>query len=672
MTSRDGSRPAPWLAVLLAFVAGGAVVWLALGMNRGLLLSSDVKAYCWPWAGVELRRPLQAQLLTDPVWQFTPWIDYAHRELAAGRLPLWNPHQDGGEPLLGNGISALGSPLLAPALILSVRGGWNLSLLLRVLVAALGAYLLARELKRSRLAAGLAAVVFSLSGPFVAWLEHPQTLTAAWAPLLLLLVHRTATEPSRRQCAALALATAATLAGGHAETALMIAMLAAAYLAFAARSWRGAWATGAGALAGAMLAAPLLLPFAEYLAHSAALGGAGRHPFALPWAALVRFVRPHLATGHPIEGAATVSLIALALLPIGLARLRRERELRFWAGAAAVIVFVVYDTPLARLLGRAGAIYWSRALLLLPLALGLLAAAGLDSLQRWLARRNAWLAVAAACAAVLLACGELLTAARGVHAVTPAAELDRSTPLLDTLRAEPGVFRVLPLGLFLPPDSATTFGLDDVRGYDALAPAAWRRARAAIGRFEPTRAATDLMGAADLTPGGEALDRWNVAYLLAPPLPGFDAATLNRDVGLDLEAVYDGRDGRILRNRRALPRARLRGRGKVVVRAHEATRWVLDVEAAGAATLTLANPYFAGWEVRLDGRRLVAHQREGEPIELPVPGGRHRVEVAYHPASFRVGLALAALAAVALLACAVPRLSAPSTPRPGLQSRRDL
>ncbi|MCZ7542814.1 MAG: hypothetical protein M5R40_04420 [Anaerolineae bacterium] len=37
-----------------------------------------------------------------PATQFVPWRDFAFAELAAGRLPLWNPYLGGGAPLLAN------------------------------------------------------------------------------------------------------------------------------------------------------------------------------------------------------------------------------------------------------------------------------------------------------------------------------------------------------------------------------------------------------------------------------------------------------------------------------------------------------------------------------------------------------------------------------------------
>ncbi len=183
-----------------------------------------------------------------------------------------------------------------------------------------------------------------------------------------------------------------------------------------------------------------------------------------------------------------------------------------------------------------------------------------------------------------LAAIELLLAARGVHDATPAGDLAVTTPLLERLRADRDVFRILPLHTFLPPNTATPLGLDDVRGYDALAPAGWRRQRAALGLFAATPTVSDAIAPWDLRPGGAGLDFWNVKYLCLHPQFPFGAPTLNERLGLDLEEVYSGPDGRLLRNRRVLPRARVEGaEGTVTVLERLPTRWSLDVSAAAPA-----------------------------------------------------------------------------------------
>lgn len=636
-----------------ALVALAFVVFFGLGMHRGLLLSSDIKSRCWPWAGVLPTLPLQAPALSDPVWQFVPWLRLAREEILHGRLPLWNPHQDGGEPLLGNAISALGSPLSWPPLLLGIDLGWNLSLLLRIVVAFAAAFLWLRDLGRSALAATLGAVAFALSGSFVAWLEHPQTLVAAGVPLLLLFARRVARHAGPREVTALAGSTFLVLSGGHPETQLMAALLAAAVVireTLASRRF-DAWLPPVGAaLLGLGLAAPLLLPFAEYFRESAARLGFGRSPFTLPARDLLRFVLPSVPGSNGIEAAASVSIVLLGLVPIGLA-LRYDGETRFWAAAAGVMLLATYENPVSRALAFATPVHWTRLLLFVPLGLGVVASSGLDALRKQVAaRRGTRQATALSACLLLLAFAELTLRARGVHAVTSASRIAPTTPLLDRLRADPGLFRILPLHTFLPPNSATDYGLDDVRGYDALDPAGWLVARRAMGRFGPTPTTTEGIEPGDLEMGGAALDFWNVRYLLLDPRFTFPVEEWNARRRLDLEEIYSGPDGRILRNKRVLPRARLSVPGSVTVRQRLPTRWDIEIDSSLPGFFLLADPFFPGWSGTVDGKDMALRLQPGDPITFPVPAGRHTVRIDYRPQSLRWGMAALVASALVLLA----------------------
>jgi len=644
----------------LVLAAAGLSLFFLFGMHRGVLLSNDIKSKVWPWAPSYRERPIVAPALSDPVWQFVPWMEFSRKELLAGRLPLWNPHQDGGVPLLGNGISALGSPLSLPALLLGVAHGWNLALLARILVALAGAYLWLRDRGRSSIAASLGALAFALSGSFVAWLEHPHTLAAAPVPFLLLFAGRTAERSSAGNVAGLAIATAAVLLGGHPETALLAAFLALGVVLARARTWQGIASSSGAAVLGAFLAAPFLFPFIEYYAMSSARLGVDRYPFVLPLSALVRFLVPGHPGSHPIEAAATVSVTLLALLPFSLGRLRRDREALFFALAAIACLLLAYENPISLLLARTTLIYWPRALLFLPLALGYLGSLGLDRLRAKFGDRP--VARFAAIALVGLASFELLLATRGVHAVTPGRDLVPTAPILDRLMQDREQFHVLPLHTFLPANTATQYGLDDLRGYDALGSRPWHVARRAIARFRNPPSMRDVVEPWDLAPGGEALDLWSVKYLVLHPQFRFGAETLNRRLGLDLVEVYGGADGKLFRNRRARPRVRWIGAAaaEIVVRERLPARWSVAVHAPSAGTLLFADPGFPGWTFRVGRDRWAPiDSPDGNPMEVPVPAGRSDVTLAYRPASFRLGLIACALSLVLLAAwcAALHRLS---------------
>ena len=635
----------------LSLAVFALLLFFALGMNRGLLLSSDIKSSRLPWAPFFPSRSIQAAALSDPVWQFVPWLRYARRELLAGRLPLWNPHQNGGVPLLGNFQSALLSPLSWPVLAFDADPGWNISLLLRMLLAATAAYAWLRDLGRARLSAALGAAAFALSGPFIAWLEHPLVLSAVPVPLVLLFARRTALSPSTGNVAGLAISVFLVLAGGHPETQLMAAILGSAVVVSARRGPGGVFAALAGVVLGAGLTAPALLPGAEYFFLSAARLGEGRHPFVLPARDLLRFVAPRLAGSNVIESAATVSVVLLLLLPLGLAAARRDPETRFWALAAVGMLLAIYDTPFSRTLASHTPVYWTRFLLFIPLALGAVGSAGLDRLCGWIgAKGRRSLSLAVGGGVVAAAVLDLLWAAAGVHGVTPSSELVPMTPLLQRLRADREIFRILPFHTLLSPDSATDYALDDVRGYDGLEPAGWRHSRARMGRFGDLSTQKDVLEPWDLAAGGESLDDWNVKYLLQPLQFAFGAETLNARKGLDLEEIYSGPDGRIFRNRRAHPRVRLSVPGSVVVLERVPGRWRIEVRTERAGVLIVADPYFPGWKARVNRQTMPLAAHAGEPMTISVPAGKNEVELFYAPASFGLGKGLCIVSLVVLVA----------------------
>ncbi|HHQ49686.1 MAG TPA: hypothetical protein ENK19_12490 [Acidobacteria bacterium] len=489
--------------------------------------------------------------------------------------------------------------------------------------------------------------MFGLSGAFIAWLEHPHTLVAAWAPWLLLAVDRFLDGATASRLTAVAVLTALVFTGGHPETVLMVGLLAGAVVLWS-RPGRGRilQSTGAAVL-GVGLTLPLLLPFVEYLAHSAAWQGTGRHPFVLPVRALVRFVAPHAAVGHPIEAAATVSVTGLLLAGLGLWLGRAERNTLFWGVLALAMLLVAYDNPLARLVALHTPIYATRVLLVLPLALGWLAARGLDGLIAL--PRAAWGRVAVAAILPLVVGGELLLAARGVHAHSPPDEIAMQTPMLRFLQSQKGPFRILPLHTFLPPESATLYGLDDVRGYDALAPAGWLVQRESMGRFTSLSMVTDVLEPWNLAPGGEGLDFWNVEFLLVHPQFDLSVEDWARPLGLDLEVVYDGPDGRVFRNRRALPRVRCEEGSPVRILKRTPLEWTVEVDCRKEDRLVVADPWFPGWRAFLDGREVPWALEAGDPMVCTVPAGRHVVRVLYRPLSFELGLLGAGISLLVLL-----------------------
>ena len=128
-----------------------------------------------------------------PSLQFVAWQSWAWKTLLAGHLPLWNPLLGMGAPLLANYQSALFYPPNWISLGLYIAGGvpsmaWGLSLLLafHLILAGLGAAVLARALGLSALGQTVCGLAFGMCGYLVARGGFVSMVdAAAWLPWIL-------------------------------------------------------------------------------------------------------------------------------------------------------------------------------------------------------------------------------------------------------------------------------------------------------------------------------------------------------------------------------------------------------------------------------------------------------------------------------------------------------
>jgi hypothetical protein len=87
--------------------------------------------------------------------------------------------------------------------------------------------------------------------------------------------------------------------------------------------------------------------------------------------------------------------------------------------------------------------------------------------------------------------------------------------------------------------------------------------------------------------------------------------------------------------------------------ADEPERAELTTSASVASLLVLTRSWDPGWEARVDGERVAVLRAQLALVAVVVPPGEHRIELAYRPLSFRIGLALSGAGLLALLALAL-------------------
>jgi hypothetical protein len=312
MRGDDRSAPLKWALArptLLAFLAyillGVVFLW------PGLLPGHTVSAadYLWnaaPWntavpsgLAVAGHHPLtygaNGQLI-DTITIFEPLSQYTASQLP--HIPLWDPYIMGGMPLLADMQSAIFSPFNLPAYILPFWWSLGVTVLIKIVVAAMGAYLFGRVLKMGLAGAFLCGLIFGFGLFMIAWIPWPLTAVFPFIPWTLLATEWLIRRPGPVAASALAVLVALQFFGGHPESSVFLVFAAAGYFVLrvmqvpgggvaAMRAAAGEGRSRAAALfeatrrpvvafalalaVGTALAGVALLPFLELLKHSSDL-----------------------------------------------------------------------------------------------------------------------------------------------------------------------------------------------------------------------------------------------------------------------------------------------------------------------------------------------------------------------------------------------------------------
>ena len=78
----------------------------------------------------------------------------------------------------------------------------------------------------------------------------------------------------------------------------------------------------------------------------------------------------------------------------------------------------------------------------------------------------------------------------------------------------------------------------------------------------------------------------------------------------------------------------------------------VEVDTPVPALLVISEHFDPGWQATVDGRPAPALEADLAAIGVPVPAGRHAVELRFSPSGLRTGVWVAAAAAAGLLVAA--------------------
>lgn len=367
---------------------------------------------------------------------------------------------------------------------------------------------------------------------------------------------------------------------------------------------------------------------------------------------------------HACFAAFAFPLVATMGLEHWFARQRRLREL-LWAlpplliGAAFVFLLLRFDRPVLELTGE-----WSYALQESWRAAGL-AALALALCAVFCFKQQSRIALLSL---TLLAAGDSLLATRGLRPTLPPEQSFPKTALIKRLQSFDQPCRVGVAEGYVPSGTVSNYGIEEWLGYDGLYPERVRRLQLELGpaiwnAMEPVCAIHYYLNYPEY---GSVIDAAKHPYLkrvdtidgmelyentcafprafLVPQvevIPDFDAMfKIMRDPEFDPAQVVVTEEGPAVPNRS--PDNAPPGQATVAVR--EPTRVLVEVDAACTCALVLADAYYPGWKVTIDGKAGEIFPAYYAFRGVLVPAGRHTVEFTYFPLSFRLGLAISTAA----------------------------
>lgn len=591
-------------ATLFAVVT---IVWTApCWMTAGSPAAFDYLTDAPPWTqlrpeGVLLRNPL----LNDVTLQILPWRESIRQLVLAGEFPAFDPRSGVASPLWENPQAQALWPVTWLGIAFSTFAWPLFAATAKLLLALFGTYLFLRGRELSHEAACFGALSYAFCTFTIAFLLFPLTAVTVLQPLLLYAIERTL-EGAPRGAALTAVTIGLMAWGGHPESVFHGGLLAAAWTAWLLLRNRTAGEVPLKRLkplaiavaAGALLAAPSILPFAGWLPETQRVSDIAQNPGFLitPGPAprnFIPIVVPNFFGNPRVHNyrhewnyndlcSVYAGLIALVF---ALVAAIRGRE-RFWTVTGLVAIVIASHPPwfgeLLRDIPIFGVTAHGRLRYVFCLAVAVLGAAGFDMYRRGEAgklSRALALAFGIGIAALLaVSYPELarvgvrrlvvfteIAAGIGLAAIVfrwpprlfvpllfldlfsigafynPALQREAYypvTPAIEALRADDARGRVAGVRHALMPNSAVFYGLEDIRPHDPMT-------------FHPYVAFLDRHG----------LDRgtYFAQWRELPPRPLLDFLGVRRVIAAPamqppLPVLYRGPDAVVAGNPGALPR----------------------------------------------------------------------------------------------------------------------
>lgn len=168
----------------------------------------------------------------DVIRQLYPWKYLAVEDFKSGLVPLWNPYNFSGTPLLANYQTGAFYPFNI-LFILPFNFAWTLFIMLQPVLGFIFMYLYLRQLKLSKTACSFGAVSFAFSLYMTVWLQWGNIgHTIIWLPLLLFIIEKLKQAFNIKWLVVTSLVYAFAVLAGYAQQVIYISAVVISYFIF--------------------------------------------------------------------------------------------------------------------------------------------------------------------------------------------------------------------------------------------------------------------------------------------------------------------------------------------------------------------------------------------------------------------------------------------------------
>lgn len=364
-----------------------------------------------PWSDYkEFAQPVKNNAMPDIIDQLYPWKHLVISDWKNGEIPLWNPYQFAGTPLLANYQSAVFSPMNLLFFLFPFKIAWGILILLQPLLAGVGMYFFVKKIGVSKIGATLSSFSFMFCSFIVTWMGYG-TLSYAVAvlPLVLVGLEGYLQQKQFRYILLMVFALFFSFMSGHFQMSLYV--LSAAFLHFLFRyipaNNKKIFLYGLGGiLIGVLLAAPQIFPSIAFYGQSLR-STIFQRPEIIPWQYLFTVIAPDFFGnpvtrndwfGHYAEWGSYVGVLPFLFALFSFQEVRKNKFVLFFSCLGIVSLLLATPTFLGDLIlqlhipvlatSAAG-----RIIILFSFSLAVLSGFGIDMWMHASAKRKLFLGI---------------------------------------------------------------------------------------------------------------------------------------------------------------------------------------------------------------------------------------------------------------------------------------